>query len=566
MRLRVGPLCAEELGRDGSIAPVGVWEMTMAFDPVNRLRRNRSVFVVILLFCAGLFAGSLVMQERALVKERGQTQARARAIANEVDGSLAVSSLQRPIDVKTSGQLDARLRHALNGDIAMTVRLWTPGGLLRYSTIDNDQTTAPEDTLRESVKGVGKATTVVDGEVMTTFMPLRTGADGAPFGAVEIVQPYTPVLEASAEPWAMIRTLAAAGGVLMVLLIAVGFLAVIPTRKAMKAGAGFVPTNAKGGAPAAPIEDWQAMHDELAHSEAEKRTLEGELERVNTRLNADNERATKRVNQLEEELTQIKTRLLEVQSTAVAPAVDDDVARWKAKAQTAEVRVTELSARVEELEHRAEVLDGKVDGGQVRDAGTSELVASLERSVEEARTDAEAARLAAATAREEMETLLARTEVTTAQAREELAAARARIAELEVAVTAVPGSADHLEEQLEAQLEAQALAEAQADVEMALRREVADLNDRVSRAGEELSSALERAREAEDRAAQLQDQLQQPAPEPAPAAPAVERSPLDGWIEPTGGVDVDGSLRQRLTRNAARKKTRTVRDESEWPD
>ena len=544
----------------------------MALDPVNRLRRNRGVFVVILLACAGLFAGSLVMQGRALTKERAQTQGRARAVANEVDGSLGVASLERPIDATTSAQLDARLHHALAGEVVMAVRLWTPTGTLRYSTIDNDHTTALEDTLRESVKGVGKATTVVDGEVMTTFLPLRTGPDGAPFGAVEIVQPYTPVLVASSQPWTMIREVATGVAVLMVLLIAIGFFAVIPARKAARAGAGFVSTNGKSSAPVVSAEDLQHMNDELARSEADRRTLEGELERVNARLSADNERATTRVNQLQEEVTQAKTRLQEMQAATASPAADDEVARWKAKAQTAEVRVSELTARLEELETRTEALDARADGSQVLEAGTAELIANLERSVEEARTDAEASRRAAATAQAEMETVLARTEVTSAQAGEDLAAARARIAELE-AGTDVPVPADHLEEQLEARLEAQAIAEAQAETEVSLRQEVAGLRDRIAELGAELDSALERAREAEDRGATLQDQLQeQPVPEPAPEpvspplAPAVERSPLDGWIEPTGNVDVDGSLRERLTRNAARKKTRTVRDESEWPD
>jgi hypothetical protein len=554
--------------------------MAMALDPVQRLRRNRGVFVVVLLACAGLFVGSLIMQGRALTTARTQTQGRARAVANEVDGSLGVSSLERPIDARTSAQLDARLRHALAGEVVMAVRLWTPTGTLRYSTIDNDHTTALEDTLRESVKGVGKATTIVDGEVMTTFLPLRTGPDGAPFGAVEIVQPYTPVLAASSQPWTTIREAATLVGALMALMIAVGFLAAIPARRAAKAGAGFVSANGSGAPLPVSSEDLQYLNDELARSEAERRTLEGELERVSGRLNTDNERAAARVNELQEELGEAKVRLHELQAATASSAADDDVARWKAKAQTAEVRVAELAARVDELETRGEALGARADGSQVLEAGTSELVANLERSVEEARTDAEASRRAAATAQAEMETLLARTEVTNAHAKDDLERARARIAELEGGSRGGSAPPDHLEEQLEARLEAQALAEAQAEAEIVLRREVAELNDRMARMGEELSFALERAREAEDRGAQLQDRLQEqaaafepapaPQPESVPAAtiprgPAVERSPLDGWIEPTGAVDTDGSLRERLARNAARKKTRSSRDESEWP-
>lgn len=349
----------------------------MAFNPVSTLRRNRGVFVVVFVVCAAVFAGAVALQARALTQQRAQAESHARAVSNEIDGLLGTAQLDGPIDEKTMQRLDARLRHALGGTTVMAVRVWNPAGDLRYSSLPTDRSQPLMDTLRESIKGTGKTTSLIDGEVMTTYVPLRTGPDGAPFGAVEVQQPYGPVLAAAATPWTTVRTGALAVGILALLSIALGFLAVVTARRAAREGAGFMPGGARPPSTGAfSAEDIQRLYDELGHAEGERRALEGELERVRARLAADNERASARVLQLEEEIGRLRTRLQEVQVPGGRPAVAtpvpspdgsgdqsalrDHLAELEAEAERRDAELTEALERAREAEDRAAALQDRV--------------------------------------------------------------------------------------------------------------------------------------------------------------------------------------------------------------
>ena len=98
------------------------------------------------------------------------------------------------------------------------------------------------------------------------------------------------------------------------------------------------------------------MQEELGESEAAQRALEGELERVNARLAADNERATTRVTQLQDELGRVQTKLQEAQVAATArqaPTADDEeLAGWKTRAEASEKKAVEAEHRAQMAEMR----------------------------------------------------------------------------------------------------------------------------------------------------------------------------------------------------------------------
>jgi hypothetical protein len=502
----------------------------MALNPAGSLRRNRGLFIVVFLVCAAVFVGSLLMQRKALAKETAQAAAHARAIANEVDGLLGTKQLEGPIDAKTAAELDARLRHAIaGGGTVMAVRVWTPGGSLRYSSLPKDQSTAIQDTLSASTKGVGRIASVVDAEVMTTYVPLRTGPDGAPFGAVEVQASYTPVLQAAASPWEAVRRGSVIIGALMFVLIVIGSFAALPARRAAKTGAGFVGTRDPNAATSLSVEEFQRMQEELGEAEAARRAVEGELERVNARLAADNERATLRVTQLQGELGRVQTKLQEVQvaaSARQAPTADDEeLAGWKTRAEASEKKAVEA-------EHRAQMAEMRI----------GELTTQV-RMLEE-----------------------------------QLANAAQADAGADVAPGIDPEVVERLEsEKTELASENDRLASEKTQLESERARiesEAGQLASENTRLSDELQFALERAREAEDLAASLNDQLLAAAESPAaPALPAAGPNDagahLDAVVASTQATtesdDDAGSLRSRLARAADRKR-RPVKDESEWPD
>ena len=512
----------------------------MAFNPAGSLRRNRGLFIVVFLACAAVFVGSLLMQRKALAKETAQAAAHARAVANEVDGLLGVKQLEDPIDAKTADELDTRLGHAIaGGGSVMAVRVWTPGGDLRYSSLPKDQSAPIQETLSASTKGVGRIASFVDAEVLTTYVPLRTGPDGAPFGAVEVQASYTPVLEAAATPWEAVRRGSVLLGALMFVFIVIGSFAALPARRAAKEGAGFVGTRDPNAVPTLSVEEFQRMQEELGESEAAQRALEGELERVNARLAADNERATTRVAQLQDELGRVQTKLQEAQVAATArqaPTADDEeLAGWKARAEASEKKAVEAEHRAQmaemrigELTTQVRSLEERLDRAAQTDPGTAQM--GVDPEVVE-RLEAEQAELRSEKARLESERTLLEVE--------------------------------------KSRIETQA----------------GQLASEHARQSDELQFALERAREAEDLAASLNDQLLAANERNDQLLAVTERSAAPAEAQATGPTDPNahldavvasaqattendddaGSLRSRLARAADRKR-RPVKDESEWPD
>lgn len=509
----------------------------MAFNPAGSLRRNRGLFIVVFLACAAVFVGSLLMQRKALAKETAQAAAHARAVANEVDGLLGVKQLEDPIDAKTADELDTRLGHAIaGGGSVMAVRVWTPGGDLRYSSLPKDRSAPIQETLSASTKGVGRIASFVDAEVLTTYVPLRTGPDGAPFGAVEVQASYTPVLEAAATPWEAVRRGSVLLGALMFLFIAIGSFAALPARRAAKEGAGFVGTRDPNAVPTLSVEEFQRMQEELGESEAAQRSLEGELERVNARLAADNERATLRVTQLQDELGRVQTKLQEAQVAATARQVptadDEELAGWKTRAEASEKKAVEA-------EHRAQMAEMRIGELTTQVRSLEGQLDRAEPGTEQTGVDPE---------------VVERLEAEQAELRSENVRLEAEKTQLEVE---------------KARIETQA----------------GQLASEHARQSDELQFALERAREAEDLAASLNDQLLAANERNDQLLAATERSAAPAEAQATGPTDPNahldavvasaqattendddaGSLRSRLARAADRKR-RPVKDESEWPD
>lgn len=371
------------------------------------LRRRRGLFVVSLALCVAGVVATFALQDRALDHERAHAQSIARAVANEVDGALRTTQLDEPIDPTAEAALEARLQHALAGQDIVAVRVWTPDGVMRHSTLAKDRSQPMLDVLRTATKGTGRITSVIDADVMTTYVPLRDGPDGAPFGAVEVQQPYAPVLAAAASPWAALRIAIGGVGVLMFMLLIIGIFGEIPVRRNAKEGAGF----ARGARSA----DYEAMREDgddvvREHAEPEpfqdplptreprtammvplasKPSSDGasvaapeevpaaspeavELDRMREELKALNRRTGARITELQDELDRTRTQLQEARKAAVPPP-EDPSAVERARGLQDQLRAENLragtaEARIKGLEAQLKLQESKI----------AELTASLE--------------------------------------------------------------------------------------------------------------------------------------------------------------------------------------------
>ena len=376
------------------------------------LRRHRGLFVVSLALCIAGVIATFVMQGRALDVERAAPRAWRAPWPTRSTARSGRRSWTKPIDHDAEAALDARLQHALAGQSIVAVRVWTPDGVMRHSTLAKDRSQPMLDVLQTATKGTGRITSVIDADVMTTYVPLRDGPTGAPFGAVEVQQPYAPVLAAAASPWATLRFAIGAVGLLMLVFLAFGVLGEIPIRRNVKEGAGFArgarsadydamrddPDDAQDRGEPEPFQDplptreprTAMMVPLLRHCgpgvpQFPRRPDEApgpspdavELERVREELKALTRRTGARITELQDELDRTRTQLQEARKAAVPP--EDPSAAERARGLQDQLRAENL---------RAGTAEARIKGLEAQLKLQESKIAELTESLEELGSDA----------------------------------------------------------------------------------------------------------------------------------------------------------------------------------
>jgi predicted nucleic acid-binding Zn-ribbon protein len=567
----------------------------MTANPMTMLRRGRGLFVVVLFLCVAAYGASLMLQKRSLVSQQAQAVTQSHTEVNAFAAQLGKEQLAKSPGAAVVTKLDAHVP----GPPVIAMRLWTVGGTLRYSSLDKDASPPVMELLKASTKGLGHAATSVQGNVMTTYVPLHEGKDKAPFGAVEIQQSYSPVEAAAAKPWSTVRTGAVALVVLMLIALLLGFVGGLPWRRAAKAGSGFV---SKGEGPdplpAAANEEQARLRQEMAQADTERDAATQELAKLKDQVQATNQRAGARIEELQGELERVNQKLKDAQVASATAARSADpsltarIAELEQMLQAEQLRNAEAETRAHDLKSEVARLASEADreAGEERTSALRvlELEAALEQTdlrLHDAKTDVEHLRakledVAATPPAPDLQPDIDRLTADVDRLQNELVDAQRHVERLDGEL----GSA--LERAREAEV-AQLMAEStpapeegpdlQPEVDR-LHAEAADLRTHVERLDAELGSALERAREAEDIAAALQDHVNAVvSPNGTLAAPEPEleldpTNPLDVWAARQPEVDPDldddeaetGDLRSRLARAAARKKGHNFGD-PDWP-
>jgi hypothetical protein len=474
------------------------------------VRRGRGAWFVGLALAGLVVGASFVLQHQAISNAQAKARqaqlaadARSHQAVTQVDKALDGTSLRHPLSKKVRRNVDDALKKVLAGQTGVAVRVWSPSGVLRFSTLERDASNPDRDAIAQAAKAKGRSVSALDGEIMTTYLSL--GSAGA---AVEIVQPDPSYQAPDPGMLGFARGVGMVVAVTMAFLIGAGVL-LERLQRPQDAQTGFSATatteatdrseqrgrrkDADPLAPARPSPPLAAAEapaepgsrEKLIHAEKARQALEVELSQARAQLKNDNERAAAKVKTLEDQLGTTQARLQE--ALLAAEAANEEAARVRAEAQAAPATAPVDDDRMRTLERALEAETMKAGAAEARAKG---LEAQLRQQAEMLEA-AEAASAAAVTGSQEGPQV-------------------APGPRADAAPTPAP--------------------------------------DRLSELEAELATAEERAREAEDRAARLQDRLVEL--DPAVAA-------LEAWVPPSGSAaDEEGgeSFRARLVRNAAKRK------------
>jgi hypothetical protein len=483
------------------------------------VRRGRGVWFVGFTLAVLLVGVVFVLEHQAVNEARATAKsaqlaadARSHEAVTQVDRALKSTPLRQPLQKKVRRKVDEALRKVLAGQVGVAVRVWSPAAALRYSSLERDASQPDRGALHEAATAKGKSVTAIDGGLMTTYRAL--GSSGA---SVEIVQPDPSYRAPDPGLLGFARGAGLAVATIMLFLILAGVL-LDRVNKTADAPIGFSPSaeetssepkRARKGkadplaptsqpAPKAEPAPEPGLRQKLTRSEQARQAMEVELGQARTQLKTDNERASARVKELENQLGMTQARLQE--ALVATEAAQAQAANAVAEARSEAARSNEAATTPVVDDERIRELERELETEQMRAGAAEARVKGLE-----------------------------------AQLRQQAEAFEAE-ASASAAQTATDGPA--------------------SDAGSVAARPEPD-PDRVAELETELAAALERAREAEDRAARLQDRLVEL--DPAVAA-------LETWVPPSGSAaDEEGgeSFRARLVRNAARRKAgeETLSDE-----
>ncbi len=490
------------------------------------VRRGRGVWFVGFTLAVLLVGVVFVLEHQAVNEARATAKsaqlaadARGHEAVTQVDRALKSTPLRQPLSKKVRRKVDEALKKVLAGQVGVAVRVWSPAAALRYSSLERDASQPDRGALHEAATAKGKSVTAIDGGLMTTYRAL--GSSGA---SVEIVQPDPSYQAPDPGLLGFARGAGLAVATIMLFLILAGVL-LDRVNKTADAPTGFSPSaeetssepkRARKGksdplaptsqpAPKAEPAPEPGLREKLTRAEQARQAMEVELGQARTQLKTDNERASARVKELENQLGMTQARLQE--ALVATEAAQAQAANAVAEARSEAARSSEAATTPVVDDERIRELERELETEQMRAGAAEARVKGLEAQL-----------------RQQAETFEAET----------LAATQKASASAEEAATDGPAS----------------------DAGSPAVRPEPD-PDRVAELETELAAALERAREAEDRAARLQDRLVEL--DPAVAA-------LETWVPPSGSAaDEEGgeSFRARLVRNAARRKAgeETLSDE-----
>ena len=340
-------------------------------DRHTRDRVRLFFWAVLTVVC--LAAVALSRQQQAQGLQRKSDAARERAVRFTqyvLADQLDAERVSRPIGRSGYDQLMADLNHGLFIDQRVVrVRVWRADGLLVFTTDHRSEigvTTSDDAQLRSALRGdlvsvvvnesfaPDDSTTPGPTTLLSTLIPLRASDKADVFGAVQIDNDYSIMVDASSHPWKQMQL---AFAIVAILCLAMVVVSLVWSRRAEEI------------APSLP------GFDARADARDEKRVTAARDEAAKLRTRVEELEATRAsLAERQVELEKLRARVAEFEQHRGQGSGDPaEVAQLTARAaqleeqsRGAESRISQLQSRVIELEAQLRLTTDQLRAAQQR--------------------------------------------------------------------------------------------------------------------------------------------------------------------------------------------------------
>ncbi len=346
----------------------------MKTDRRTRDRVRLFFWAVLAAVCVVAVLVARQQQQQGLVRKSEAAEDRAvRYTHNTLVGRIGETRASRPFAGSSLDTFDAEVRRALFTDRrVLRVRLWSPDGLLVFTTDDPEEIgklTSTDEGLRAALKGEiaslityetlapDQSTTPARIELLATYVPLRTSDEDRVYAVAEIDNDYGLLRDGTSRPWLQMQV---AFGLVAVLCLVMTVLSFIWSRRPQEV-AGFGPSRREVRAAA---RDDRKVAEAKADVEAAKAETAILRERVHELERRPEQATTPEVDPAELERLTARAGQLEEQSRA------------------AEGRTAQLQARVTELEAQLRMTTDQLRAAAKRVEGPPEVPAEFRAKLE----------------------------------------------------------------------------------------------------------------------------------------------------------------------------------------
>jgi hypothetical protein len=161
------------------------------------------VWIGVVVLSAGVAAGAWYLKSSGIeTAVKAANKQAASTVKRELAPELTAADVREPMTEEASDALQEVVQEEILDEGFSTVRIWTPDRTLVFSSTGEQTGTQGGNgrSIELATTDDGKTTSIqpaTDGGLIDIYTPLRIGAESQSAAAVELVQPYAPIVGSS---------------------------------------------------------------------------------------------------------------------------------------------------------------------------------------------------------------------------------------------------------------------------------------------------------------------------------------------------------------------------------
>ena len=210
------------------------------------------IWIGVVVLSAGVAAGAWYLKSSGIeTAVKAANRQAASTVKRELAPELTAADVREPMSEEASDALQEIVQAQILDEGISTVRIWTPDGTLVFSSTGEQTGTqgGNDRSIELATTDEGKTTSIqpaTDGGLLDIYTPLRIGAESQAAAAVELVQPYAPIVTSASQPWGLVQPVAAGLAAIAVLMTIVSFALLRAGRFGKREGMGFARSGVAG--------------------------------------------------------------------------------------------------------------------------------------------------------------------------------------------------------------------------------------------------------------------------------------------------------------------------------